>query len=336
MAFDKYLYVQDSIERFRKSTGLTVHVEPTPHILGTDGLIRISRGARRWRLEAEVILQISVARLGIRRMRGLHERVLVTEYASPPLADYLKQTDTAFVDTAGNCYLNLPGLFLFVKGNKRPQSAPEEERNRAFTRSGLRVIFSLLTNPGHENRPFRDIAAEAGVSLGTVNWVMRGLKAERYLIEMEHNNRRLRLRRSLFHEWVTSYPRDLRPKAFIGRFSAPGQDWWNDPTPGVKGSWWGSEIAAARLAANFLPMTASIYVDGDPAQLIAQRQLTKEPLGNVELLQTFWKPGARDDEMGTVHPLLICADLISSGEPQNVAAATEIEQKHLSQILPEE
>ena len=339
MAFDKKQIIQDAAEGFHISTGLTVRADPTVPMSGIDGLIRISKGEKHWKLEAEVLLHLTVTRLGLRGMRGRrteNEKILVTDFAAPALADFLKQTNTSFIDTAGNAYLNLPGLYLFIKGNKRPRPAEGAERNRAFTRSGLRTIFSLLVHPGLENRSYRDIAHAAGVALGTIDLTMRGLRTERFLIEMGHNSRRLRLRKTLLEEWVSAYPRDLRPKAYIGRYTSSRTDWWNDPSPGTEGSLWGGEIAAARIVQDFQPGSATVYIHGTPGELIGRHGLTRDPAGNVELLQTFWRNDPTSHTTSTVHPLLVYADLIATGDPKNITASQKIFETYLAAHLTDD
>lgn len=332
MADEKGELVLAAAEGLQKTTGLTIRVELTSRLVGTDGEITIARGSRHWRFQAETMVQPTVAKLGLRAMHSRRERaegILVTDFAPTSLADYLRQTDTQFVDTAGNAYINHTDLYVFVKGNKRPAVEPRGESNRAFTRTGMRVIFAFLTSQGLENRTFREIAHDARVALSTVSGVVRGLKAESYLVDMENNNRRLRLRQSLINEWVAGYPRGLRPKVFIGRYAAPNADWWTDLTPGVEGAWWGGEIAASRLTKNFTAESATLYVQGGPGELIGRHALKKDPRGNVEILNSFWNVRTAGQHPSLVHPLLVYADLIASADQRVLPAAKLIRENEL-------
>jgi hypothetical protein len=44
--------------------------------------------------------------------------MLVTDYVNPNMADRLKEMDLAFIDIAGNAYLNEPPVFVCIKGNR--------------------------------------------------------------------------------------------------------------------------------------------------------------------------------------------------------------------------
>ena len=45
--------------------------------------------------------------------------LLVAPYLTPELANHCRKIELPFIDTAGNAYLQAPGLFVFVKGEKR-------------------------------------------------------------------------------------------------------------------------------------------------------------------------------------------------------------------------
>ena len=86
---------------------------------------------------------------------------------------------------------------------------------------------------------------------------------------------------------------------------------------------WGGEMAANKLGAGLYPGFWTIYAWGKPAMAMAKGKLRKDRLGTVELLDLWFKT-----EGTTVPPLLAYADLITSGDARNLAAANELEQKY--------
>ena len=103
---------------------------------------------------------------------------LVARYINPSQAEKLRDLGVEFFDTAGNVFLKQDGLHVFVSGRKRLGSNRRESRPaRAFNATGSRLIFALLCNPGLEERTYRQLAKEAGISLGAVNWIISDLKS---------------------------------------------------------------------------------------------------------------------------------------------------------------
>jgi hypothetical protein len=146
-----------------------------------------------------------------------HPILLVAKYINTQLADELKQNGTEFIDTAGNAFINQPPLYIFVKGNK-PDIVKTPPPKRTFKPAGLKVIYAFLCNPGLENRTYREIAAETGVALGTVDWIIKELKELRFLLDMGKRGQRLIQKENLLQRWVTAYPEQLRPKLTLGQF----------------------------------------------------------------------------------------------------------------------
>ena len=60
----------------------------------------------------------------------------------------------------------------------------KEKVNRAFTKTGLKVIFHFLLNEEIVNYSYREIARLAEIGLGNVSNVMNGLKQDGYLLKM--------------------------------------------------------------------------------------------------------------------------------------------------------
>lgn len=48
--------------------------------------------------------------------------------------------------------------------------------SKAFTKTGLQVVFQLLLDETLVHRPYREIAAKTGVALGNVSNIIKGLR----------------------------------------------------------------------------------------------------------------------------------------------------------------
>jgi len=82
---------------------------------------------------------------------------------------------------------------------------------------------------------------------------------------------------------------------------------------------------------------ATIYTDR--AQLnnfLIDNRLRKDPAGNIEVLQRFWKPAKKTGLEETVHPLLIYADLLATGNQRNIETAKIIYEQYINRYLRED
>jgi len=262
--------------------------------------------------------------------------LLVTKYVNPLMAEELKKDQIEFIDTAGNVFINQPPIYIFVKGN-RPPETPGQNQNRTFTPTGLKIIYAFLCNPRLEDAPFREIADKADVALGTVGWFMRTLRELGFLIDMGGRGYKLVQKDALFQRWITAYPERLRPKQILGRYKGEYNDWWNKKELHNLNAKWGGEVAAAKLTKYLHPEVITIYMKTEYLnQLLLECKLRKDPAGEIEILNQFWN---YDENLGykdLVHPILIYADLIATGNQRNIETAKMIYDEHIIRLIRED
>ncbi|HEX6499387.1 MAG TPA: type IV toxin-antitoxin system AbiEi family antitoxin [Micromonosporaceae bacterium] len=259
--------------------------------------------------------------------------VLVTEYASPAAADTLRALGQAFVDTAGNAYLNTDGIFVWVTGQAPPRDTADRRPGRPFQATGLRVLFALLCQPALLASPYRTIAHASRVSLGSVHEVVAELFAQGWL-EGDDNRRRWAARPELLDEWTQAYLRFLRPKTLFGRFAATGPGVTPSTDLAPYDAWWGGEDAGALLTGYLRPQTHTIYADDLPRRFLVDHRLRKADAGEVEVRRRFWRFDAPlGDGPRTVPPLLAYADLIAIGDARTLETAEMIRRDHLAGLV---
>jgi hypothetical protein len=306
--------------------------------LRADYLLRIAMQRKDIRYYVEAKTNVTKADkllLMMRKGEFKHPLLLVTKYINPQLADELKQNGTEFIDTAGNAFLNQLPLYIFVKGNK-PDIVKVPPFKRTFKPAGLRVIFAFLCNPGLENKTYREIAAETGVALGTVDWIMKELKELRFLLDMGKRDLRLLQKEKLLQRWVTAYPEQLRPKLLLGRFRGE-YGWWQQKTLDPFRAQWGGEVAAAKLTQYLQPETITIYTTPQELdQLLIKNRLKRDQTGDIEILKRFWKLPEIWKHEDLVHPILMYADLLATGNERNIETAKMIYDQHIVQLIRED
>jgi hypothetical protein len=266
------------------------------------------------------------------------EFLVITRQLKSEMADQLRKNGIQFIDDAGNAFISRPPFYLFIKGNKNPEAGRPAFIGRAFKQTGLRVLYALLCNPGMENETYRVMAEKAGVALGMIDWVMRELRELGYLAEMRTGRKRdVRLinKPKLLERWIPAYVEQLRPKLFLGRFRGIGRWWENADLDQARGLW-GGEVAAARMTDYLKPEDVIIYAANEtPAEVLTQFRLKKDPQGNVEFYARFWKPETVAPNGNMVHPLLVYADLVATGNQRNLETARMIYEQHIVQLIGE-
>jgi len=328
--------IDDATEIFDQMTGIKV----TFRNLGReknqypDGWVRINHQDAPIEFAVQVKKNLTRATVLLEKVQPLlpqKDRLLVTTYVTPPLADLMKRVGMFFMDTAGNAYINKPPLFVFIKGNPPPGKREKAHTTRRlFKPAGLKVLFTLLNVPDIANLPYRKVAEMTDVALGTVEWIFRDLKEMGFLIEMDKRERKLIKLEDLQKRWVEAYPDQLRPKLIIGRFNADNPEWWKTINPMDYAICWGGEVAAANLTQHLNPEKIIIYGRKLPGKLIIQNQLRKTDEGNIEFLEPFWKFDHALANKGIVPPLLVYADLMATGDDRNIETAGIIYDNHFA------
>jgi hypothetical protein len=335
--------IQAAIAKFTRTTGLQTKVgENGPQVAltrETDAVVsvQLANGARvEFIVEAKLNLDRAVALVAAKQKlepyadRGL----LIAPYLTAELATVCRQRlRLQFMDAAGNAFIDRPGLFVFVMGERRTDTHIPDAKGGTATR--LRIIFALLCRPELVNAPYREIAEAAGVALGSVGWALHDLEARGFAVGGKtKRTRRLIEPRRLMDEWVTNYAIKLRPKLNPQRFRAPEGEWWREAKLTNLSAYWGAEVAADRLTDYLKPAAYTIYID--PAMrrnavttLVTTNHFRAEPNGNVEILDTFWRLPKGTKHPDVVPPLLAYADLVATLDPRNIEAANMIRAKYI-------
>lgn len=321
---------------FTRMTGLPLKIVGMP---GAGGLALQAHG-KRVNLVPEVKILITRTDVMLPLIRGGQPKnsILVARQVSETMADNLREAGIQFMDEAGNAFINQPPLYIFIKGNRNPALKKAAAIGRVFKQTGIKVLFVLLCNPGQEDQPYRTIAAKAEVALGMVNWVMHELNDTGFLLVVgKGKGRKIRLinKERLLERWITAYTEQLRPKLMLGRYRGAA-GWWKEVTLDPKHALWGGEVAALKLTGHLNPQEATIYADKENlAALLIQHKLKKDPAGDVEFLYRFWRQDAVLPNRDMVHPLLVYADLMATGNQRNIETARMIYDQHIIQLVRE-
>ena len=272
--------------------------------------------------------------------------VLFSNYISPNLALRLINAGVNFADAAGNVYLNWPGkLHIQILGAK-PKQLTEAASERLSQPSGLKVLFTLLTQAPEEWGGYRDVAKASGVALGSIAWIMRELKAKGYLAQTGRDQWTLTHKRKLLDLWVAGYSARLRPNLLVGRYQPPEADL--NQTVRLLGAELKSKkipwaltggFAADILAHHFRGEQLSVFVQEWPTEVTRPLKWLPSEQGRVTVLRKFSPLLAFNPEsprsQPVAHPLLVYAELIFQGRERELETAKILYDRYLTSIVAE-
>lgn len=147
--------------------------------------------------------------------------LLLAPHVRDEQAAILERAGIDYLDLAGNAHLDAPGLFVHVEGRR-----PARDRAAATVRphrGWIKTVMTFLVQPDLVRAPYRVVANEADVSLGTVAMCLDDLK-RRGLLIAGSGDRALPDRQRLVALWVQAYVEALRPKLAERRFQVRVED----------------------------------------------------------------------------------------------------------------
>lgn len=329
-----------AIDALRRTAGLDIQLvkyEPTAMHARADAYIKIALDNNNYEFVVEVknVDRFAMVAQVKHQLEMFEERpLLIAPKLTEAAADKCKELGLNFIDLAGNAYINEPGLFLFIKGQKLDLYQNNQmnyyKGGKALTPTNLRMVFALLCNPELLNAPYREIAKVAGIALGAVGWGFDDLAARGLTLGDGKNNNRVIIQvEKLTQEWVTNYPIKLRPKLNPQRFRTNNPDWWKHLDVKQYEAQWGGEVAADKLTHYLKPNFYTLYLHGKEFnkninKLIVENRLVPDPNGDIEILEAFWDFDDANFLPETVPTLLVYADLIASNDPRNLETAKMI------------
>lgn len=283
--------------------------------------------------DAAVIAEQLNRRRAVLPRRHADDRILLlAPHVREQQAPALERAGIDYIDLAGNAHLDAPGLFVHVQGRRPPKqrvTAPARPH-----KGWVRTVMALLVRPDLAAVPYRALADEAGVALGTVAKCMNDL-AIRGLVLEQQGTRILADRPALVALWVQAYVEALRPTLAERRFQVRVDDtpqlWARlDAVLGERGQPWAltGADAAGQRDHYFRAEDTEIYA---PVRLLEDREVQKALIaqpaargGNLLVIEPpgpLAIPDAAGDAVPTAPDVLAYAELRYRGTGQALEAA---------------
>lgn len=320
--------IHNAIENLRQNIGGMVKIK-WENIGPLDGIIHLMV-AEKW-FDLTVEFKKELREHHILQMKEYHYKypnlIVIAEKIFPKLKKQLREEQITYLETNGNFFFQKDGMYFFIDSNK-PIFKKKDKGNRAFTKTGLKVLFHFLIDKNLVNHPQREIAERTGVALGNIPQIIEGLKETGYLLNVNKKVFVWEKRRELLDRWIANYNTELQPKILKGTYQI--KENWRDLDFDLNQTVWGGEPAADIITNHLRPEKFIIYTEENQLALMKKYKLIPNKNGEIKVYEKFWE---QEGNTKIAPPLLIYADLITEGGKRNLETAEIIFDEHIKPII---
>lgn len=244
----------------------------------------------------------------------------------------LVDAGVSLLDDRGNAHLVLDGNTVLFAHAPDPAASRTSGREPAtdravrrqvgpavlaLSRSSHQVAFALLAEPSLARAPLRELAAAAGVSVGTVHKTVNELRAAGHLVKD-----RLREAGRLLDTWAAAFQRLAVQPLTQRPLYVDGVEWIDqlalDPVTGALAG----GAAAAGVLTGHVRATEGISYVTDVGATVKLLRLAPTPTPyRVELRQKFWGEDLPAPRAGFVPSVLLYGDLLRDGDDRSLETA---------------
>lgn len=275
-----------------------------------------------------------------------HPTLLIAYRLPDSQKELLRQLHQPYLEANGNFYFRDDNHLLFIDGQPPLKAPKATTQNRAFAKTGLKVVFNLLLHPEWLALPYRQLAEKTGTGIGNLTNILNGLKEAGFLLQAGKGDLRFRNQQNLLQQWMEAYDRKLKPALALGSYrfldNAARQQWRNLPL-NPPHTVWGGEPAGDLLTNYLKPQLLTLYTTEKPTDLVRRFRMIPDPKGPVRLFEKFWtdpepavQPGPNDQPdpaPQTAPPILVYADLLNTHDPRCRETAQLVYGKYIQDQL---
>ena len=255
----------------------------------------------------------------IRQISKLPTMLIVGEISPQNLMKFAEEGFNV-LDHAGNCYINIPPLYILITGQKLVK--PKETVKKVFNDSAIKLIFYFLLDKSNIAKPYRKIVEETGFSIGTVKNVIEEMTLQHHIIKTP-KGRVLMNWRKLLDDWQVAYNQTLKPKLFLKKMTLAKperiKNWKDTKLP--QDACWGGESGANLTDGYLIPEIHTIYTGGDSNEIIRTSRILPSSEGEILVYKKFWT-GIEENHIAP--KILIYADLMGTANSRCLDAAKRI------------
>lgn len=324
------LIIQRVIQNLQEKAGALCEMKPARH-KALDGTLMLTLNNQKLIFNAEVKKEIrNLHLLHIQQLAQKHEPfMLIAWRLFPNIRETLREKGINYIEANGNMHIKQRGLYLFIDNQKALQD-DKRDTNRAFTKTGLKVVFQFLLDRELINGTQREIANTTGVALGNIPQVIKGLLNTGYIVRYDQTRYQWHDKEALLKKWLNEYETTLKPTLLRGRYRLPeGKKWQAIPLHKAF-TCWGGEPAGDLLTHYLRPEILTMYTVETQLDLMKNYKIRPDTMGNVFVYEKFWREHPNEK---TAPPLLVYADLINNNDKRSMETAEKIYEKYIQPDL---
>lgn len=256
--------------------------------------------------------------------------LLVAEKLYPKVKKELRENQVNYLEGNGNVYINTANVVLYIDTNAIAKTQ-KEKGNRAFTKTGLKVIFQFLLKPKLINQTQREIAVVTNVALGNIPLIINGLLETNLIIRLNKNEYVINNYEELLNKWITEFEQTLKPTLFKQRFRFQNKDkdWRTIPLNTDK-TVWGGEPAGDIITNHLRPEKFTLYTKETTKDLILNYKLLPDDNGEITVYDMFWN---NDYDTNTTPKELVYTDLMITDDKRCIETAKLIFNEYIEPNL---
>lgn len=261
--------------------------------------------------------------------------IVMAPYVGEPIGDLFEARGINFVDLQGNCSLRIGDRY--IARIQRRRAPPRESHDKPLRGAGYQVLMALLIEPKLLRATLQEVATAAGTSRQAPFDMLRRLEHEGFagktskgLAWIEHR------RGELLDRFFVGYRDVLRSKLLLGRWRTqasepPALEARLEEVLGTPAVWrYGGAAGGHRLDGYYQSPTTTLHATKLPADFARRVRALPATDGNLVALGIpgpIARTGPRDD---VVHPLLVCAELLTLDDDRAREAAQRIRARFLA------
>lgn len=293
--------------------------------------------------EAQLLGEVKTSNLTRSVANGLLSRlgpdarrwILLATHVGRSMGKLFRDAELNYLDESGNCYLRVGDHYIALVEGRR---AARAEGSRGLKAAGARILFALLAEEDLLRAPYREIGDRAGTSHKAArDAIARLARAGEAVV---HGRKREWLpggRRSAFERWLGDYDTILRPWLEYGSFRTSDQDPEElDATLAdyvVRGRCrFGGLSAGYRLVEHYRGSEAVVHISGGLKEFTREIRALRDPGGKLTVLRLPCEIAAHGAAPGTVHPLLVYAEMLHSRDERAREAASLVREQYLPEF----
>lgn len=321
--------IQDALEQLEVHTGIAATVTSAP---GIDGVFHFTVDGKAHMAFLEVKNHIRGHQLAhlVKLKAKFDPLMVIAEQIYPKMKEELRKENIAYLETNGNVFYKGKDLMLWIDGQKAIRGlGVKEKTGRAFTKTGVRLLFHFMLEPALLNLTYREIAQRTEIVFGNINVIMNDLKQQGFLLQLDRSRYQLKNKKELLERWMVAYEEKLKPALKLGNFRFLKDEdyikWKNLQLAPI--TMWGAEPAADLLTNYLKPGELTLYTLETKQELIRNYRLIPDEKGPVKAYQKFWYDDKENQNI--VHPLLVYVDLMNTGDRRCIETAQKIYEQFL-------